>query len=120
MDYSKLTPATVDADEVRGTRTRTPRVLTTPFVDWLRQCNTTGSGMKIELPNVEAVNEARALIRQAAQYLNIGCRTAVTENEDGTMQLSFKAAERRNYKARESEDSGELDEPMPATNKRSK
>lgn len=112
MDFTNVSAVEVDAAEVKARRTRPIRVLATPFVDWLRECHDTGKGKRIELPNKEAADEARVLIRQAANYLNIGSRSALAENADGTWIVSFKAAEKRAYKPRESEDSGELDAAM--------
>lgn len=114
FDFNAVSVETVPADAVKSTRNgRSRRVLATPFPAWVAQCKETGEGMRITVPNADAAKEARDYLRAAAELADTGIRTALTENADGSVVVSFKTAPRRAYKPR-AEKASELDESMKA------
>ena len=79
---------------------KAPRVLDTPFVGWVRDSIETGATKVIIVPTEELADQARALARQAASYLDSGIRSGVTPVKNG-FKVSFRAANKRRAKEAE-------------------
>lgn len=109
FDFSAVTPETVSADDVKGSRSRSSKVLSTPVMGWLETCKANGSGMSVPVTSDAQIKELTSLLRTGAKLLDIGVRIVVANGK-----LSFKTAPKRAYNKAEDEDADSLDDSIKA------
>lgn len=92
LDLTSLSFEDATADEAKATRTRTPKVVNTPFVDALKNTLDSNTWKKVSVSNDAQAEEVEKAVKSAARYLEIGYRLS----RKGNVVL-FKGAEKKTY-----------------------
>lgn len=91
LDFSALVATDAPAEAIKHTRQSTSG---NPQLDaWLKETHESGKAKAITVPAAQAATLSNA-IRNAAKRLDIGHRKTVTKNDDGTVTVTFKGADK--------------------------
>jgi hypothetical protein len=110
FDFSSLSAEVTELPKREGGRTR--KIQNNPFLPWVQESYSTGTGRAVEVPN-EHVKRTEYLIRQAAEDLGIGVRVVMSLDKEARdkapknkkVRVSFQGQEKRKYEPRKRKNS---------------
>ncbi len=91
LDFSSLVATDAPASAIK--HTRGPRAGNSQLDTWLKETHKSGEAKAVTVPAAQAATLSNA-IRNAAKRLDIGHRKTVTKNDDGTVTVTFKGADK--------------------------